>query len=154
MKSAYIGILLIPLFCFMNIQAEAEEDAVSSLIVESVGLGTKRLAQETSYTAVQKYTKIQIDGDLGEWRDVEPIVLDERTRRTRVIIDGVDPWRGSGDLSARAYLVWDVHNLYFACDVTDDVLHQPPKVSGSLWSGDAIQMAFDPLAGVYFKSQS
>ena len=93
------------------------------------------MSKGPSYTAVQTYAKIQIDGDLEEWKGVEPIVMDDKSY-------GVDQWSGPEDLSARAYLVWDADYLYFACDVTDDVLYVPPNV---IWSGDAIQMTFDPL---------
>jgi len=80
---------------------------------------------------------MRIDGDLSEWKGVEPIALKDPSQ-------GVDDWRDPEDLAARAYVMWDASHLYFACDVDDDVLQQPGLGSG-LWSGDAIQMAFDLL---------
>jgi hypothetical protein len=77
-----------------------------------------------------------VDADLSEWKGAA-VVLDGGPR---VKIDG---WRGPSDESARAWVQWDQHNLYFAAEVTDDAFSQP-HTNRDIWQGDCIQMAFRP----------
>jgi len=140
MNRIYIRLLLPVLFCSMPAWAE---EAAPLLTIEPAADGGGRSANVPAYVAVETDREIAIDGDLAEWEGVEAIVLDAPYLESGRMLETVDyPWGGPEDLSARAYLLWDADNLYFACDVTDDVMQRPPEV---VWSGDAIQMIFDPL---------
>jgi len=88
------------------------------------------------YVAVQIRDEVRIDGDLSEWDEMEPIELGAA--------HGAQDWSGTDDLSARAHVAWSTTHLYFACEVVDDSLSLPAPDEG-IWTGDAIQMAFDPL---------
>jgi len=48
------------------------------------------------------------------------------------------------DLSARAMLVLSRHSLYLACVVRDDV-HVNREFFDTIWNGDSVQFALDPL---------
>ncbi len=81
-----------------------------------------------------------IDGNLEEWESLPAMRL------------GTDPvqakyfplWGGPLDLSAKAWLAWDENNLYFAAEVTDNVLQQD-HVPDRMWQNDSVQIALDPL---------
>lgn len=57
--------------------------------------------------------------------------------------NGVDRLGGPKDLSARFAFALDDVNLYFACDVTDDV-HQQIMPGFDFWQNDSVQVGFDP----------
>lgn len=72
------------------------------------------------------------DGFLSEW-----------TRAERTI---APRWSGEGErdeLRAELMLGWHDDVLYVAVEVTDDV-HAPSDDLDALWSGDSLQLAFDP----------
>ncbi|MCK4401068.1 hypothetical protein KAW08_02040 [bacterium] len=87
-------------------------------------------------------SSIKIDGNLSEWKKHPYILMNKREQ-----IIPPDPWinwDGSKDLSAKVYVGWDKHNFYLAAEVTDDK-HFNNKRGASIWNGDCIQFAFDPL---------
>ncbi|MEQ9495304.1 MAG: sugar-binding protein [Deltaproteobacteria bacterium] len=58
-------------------------------------------------------------------------------------------WRGTEELGADDHAVriaaaWDASNLYFGIEVTDDV-HDNDAPLETMWMGDSVQLAFDPL---------
>jgi hypothetical protein len=53
------------------------------------------------------------------------------------------PWGGPGDLSATLSIAYDKDNLYLGFKVRDNVFSPAPTVGGA-WSGDGIQIYFDP----------
>lgn len=72
------------------------------------------------------------DGLLGEWSRAE------RTNAPR--------WSGEGEreeLLAELMVGWFEDVLYVAVEVVDDV-HAPSEDPAMLWSGDSLQLAFDP----------
>jgi hypothetical protein len=78
--------------------------------------------------------KPNIDGDLREWADAEPIGMG----RAEFVHD--KEWHGPNDLSAYAYTRWDEQFFYFACAETDDVFFAPYPAP-ELWRGDSVQFA-------------
>lgn len=53
-------------------------------------------------------------------------------------------WSGPSDLHGRFAFGYDWENLYIAVEVVDDVLAQPHD-DWSIWRGDSVQIALDPL---------
>jgi len=90
----------------------------------------------------------RIDGELDDWwrpwssaelrtpRHVQPLQLEPGEEPGR--------WHGREDLSARLYLGWDAHYLYFALDVQDTQL-RPYDKDAERWVGDCLVIAIDPL---------
>ena len=59
--------------------------------------------------------------------------------------DTTDTWKGDDNLSFTASAGFDADYLYLRADVKDSVFRQ--QNSGSeIWSGDCVQVAFDPLS--------
>nr|MBC8462189.1 metallophosphoesterase [Deltaproteobacteria bacterium] len=81
---------------------------------------------EGNYACQQFRKPIVVDAKLDDWEGVEPIRL-----------GGL-----SSDISARAYLGWDLENLYFACDVTDNLLDQSEEMA-KVEHGDHLRLDFD-----------
>lgn len=76
--------------------------------------------------------QVTIDGDISEFLDVMPFVMDS----TRWV-EGM--WDSPDDLSALVYLMVDMKNLYIAVAVTDNALVQ--NYSGfSTWNGDSFEL--------------
>ncbi len=80
-----------------------------------------------------------IDGYLDEWEGVPAIVLDQKKHCL-----GQIRWEGPEELSGAMRIMWDEKALYFALDVTDDILHRNPKPY-SVWENDSCQFVFDTL---------
>jgi len=80
---------------------------------------------------------VRIDGRLDEWDLSTPVLLSNRQGTS---VQG--SIRDDVDLSAEVYSMFDERNVYFAADVTDDVLAAP--FSGtSIWQNDCIELRFD-----------
>jgi len=90
------------------------------------------------YPCVKAVAPPVIDGNLVEWTNAVPWPL-----KNRHAIEDFS-FKGSEDLDATLYLMWDEENLYLATDVRDDVFYQPFSEANT-WKGDNIQLAFDPL---------
>jgi hypothetical protein len=99
--------------------------------------------------ATKAKAAVVVDGDLSEWSEGVPIVLNRKDQVTYADMKAEDlgGWKGPDDLSAVGYVMWEEANLYFACKVTDDK-YANPFADGmfSTWKCDSIQMAFDPLS--------
>lgn len=89
-----------------------------ALIVMALALiAAPALAEEPAAAKAYRAAEpVKIDGDLGEWALSNPIVIDNASQ---VIRDG-DLWKGAGDCSVTAYIMWDEANLYLAADVHED----------------------------------
>lgn len=84
-------------------------------------------------------TRIVVDGQLHEWPAVPPLLLGKSSQ----VASGA--WQGASDSNARASILWDDRNLYFAIVVRDDRVTQdtPRDRAGSMFKSDAIQWAVD-----------
>lgn len=85
----------------------------------------------------------KIDANLSEWNNRPYIELKDSSFLYPIDAIAHNTWTGSGDLSAKVWVGWDDKNFYFAADVTDD-LHLNTKQAKEIYSGDSIEMAFDP----------
>lgn len=84
----------------------------------------------------------KIDGiiDENEWN---PQTLMQASTLENAVIP--DSWKGAGDLSSKAYAMWDEEKVYFCWDVTDDAFSQENE-GFYTWQGDSVQF------GVYMGS--
>src|SRR5690606_21445285 len=62
-----------------------------------------------------------VDGDLWDWPEAEPIVLNRREQ----LISEWRKWEGPEDASALVYTCWDDDNFYIAAEVVDDDVSAP-----------------------------
>ena len=77
-----------------------------------------------------------VDGQLGEWRQPEELLLDASTVDTISRLPAPAP----ADASTVVRSMWDAGWLYFAAQVSDDVLLRD---STEIWWDDGIELAFD-----------
>ncbi len=98
--------------------------------------------------AVPKTPKApSIDGDLSDWpAKAEPFPLEQQTR-----LSAWTPRENSATATAR--MMWDENALYLAVTVFKKGYVENPFGKSSLWLGDSIQFAFDPLSNAR-KTQS
>lgn len=86
-------------------------------------------------TAKKIDTPPVIDGKLNEWDFNGGMFAEDESTVT-----GAD-YGGLGDLSGKAKVLWDDENMYFAAEVTDDIMHM---YSGNdpwnVWNYDSIQL--------------
>lgn len=106
--------------------------------------GEVKVSQNLSLIPCLKISKkIEIDGDLREWKDRDFIELKDASFLAPPDALAHNLWTGEGDLSIKAYLAWDEKRFYFAARVKDDIfINKSGKER--IWSGDSIQIAFDP----------
>ncbi len=81
-------------------------------------------------------------GSFSGWDGIPAMA--ERDRITDYRPAEANNWTGPQDLSFRIWSAFDSENLYLRIRVLDDEVIQPAKGSG-IWSGDCVQLAFDPL---------
>ena len=77
-----------------------------------------------------------IDGNLSDWADAEPIMLDQASQ----LQEGTSLWKGPKDLSGKVYVKWDDKNLYIAGDIVDNTPLINNKKKKNVWNGDAIEI--------------
>lgn len=93
---------------------------------------TKKLETDTAkkVTAPPK-----IDGSLDEWNFNGGMFAEDVNTVTATGYEGL------GDLSGKAKVMWDDENMYFAAEVTDDVLHiYDGEDPWNVWNYDSIQL--------------
>lgn len=85
-------------------------------------------------------TKIIVDGNIGDWKNIKPISINER----KYVVYQVSPkkWEGAEDLSCDAYFAWSEEGLYLAFDVKDDIILQN-QTSDMIVNGDHMEIWFD-----------
>ncbi|PIR65604.1 MAG: hypothetical protein COU52_03340 [Candidatus Omnitrophica bacterium CG10_big_fil_rev_8_21_14_0_10_43_8] len=91
-----------------------------------------------SIVSKRRLSNIKIDGNLSDWDLSSMYAVDKKVN----VVYGQFSWAGPNDLSAKIYSMWDDGNLYFAFDITDDVIEQE-KAKHDLWEGDHIEMWLD-----------
>lgn len=79
---------------------------------------------------------IDIDGDLSDWKNIEPYVFDDTT-----FIRNFSDWTPE-KFQAEMYLAHDEKNFYAAFKVKDDI-HFNESEGRYLWQGDGIQFRMD-----------
>lgn len=79
---------------------------------------------------------IMIDGDLADWADAKPLLLNQESQ----LQEGFSLWKGAKDLSGKIFVKWDNSNLYLAADVNDDMPLMNAKTKNNIWNGDAVEM--------------
>ncbi len=88
--------------------------------------------------------ELSIDGSLTDWPELPAVRLDDRRQLSGT---AQDAWRGTSDLSAVAFLVWDADALYFSCPVKDEWHRALDNKSASpveIPAADAVVLTFDP----------
>ena len=87
--------------------------------------------------SVQAPQAIRVDGRLDDWDRSAPVLIGKEQGTS---VQG--SIRDDADLSAAVYSTFDEQNVYFAAEVTDDVLAVP--FSGTdIWQNDCIELWFD-----------
>ncbi len=84
--------------------------------------------------------KIIIDGNINDWKNIKPILIDER----KYVVYQTSPkkWEGMADLSCDAYFAWSEEGLYIAFDVKDDIVLQT-QMGDMIINGDHMEIWFD-----------
>lgn len=62
-----------------------------------------------------------LDGSFKNWNTSFPLIIDSEEQISRLLF-GNRPWRGSADLSAKVYAMYDDDYFYVGAEVTDDVV--------------------------------
>lgn len=106
--------------------------------------GTVKVTQPLSLLPCPRTNrKMVIDGDLADWAGRAPLELKDASYLAPPDALSHKLWTGEEDLSVRAYLAWDEQSFYFAARVRDDLLKNDSDKE-NIWSGDSIQIGFDP----------
>ncbi len=96
--------------------------------------------------ACPRLAPVTIDGDLSEWEGQESLAIN---RAEQVATWGwrqatrKGKWNGTKDLSANVFIGWGDGRLYFALDVSDDVLKGPFKDTEKLNEGECVELFID-----------
>ncbi len=88
--------------------------------------------------------EVNIDGDLSEWKAMEPIIVLDSEEQLSSRGDNWKKWDGPEDLSAEFYKAWCDSFLYIAIMVRDDK-HYNVREGRGIWDGDCVQFALNPL---------
>ncbi len=96
------------------------------------------------YPVTRAKGKVVVDGNLAEYKDIPPIVLDGLSNLFPVDAFPNRAWLSPEDLSTKVYLAYDDQYFYFAAVVTDDQFIA--EVTGTnIWANDSFQLAFDMM---------
>ena len=108
---------------------------------------SKKFKEGDIYTinSFQRTTPTTIDGNLDEWNLDYPFAL----KKKKQVVYGSGAWKGPKDFTCRIYSMWDEENLYFAFDLTDDVIMQW-ETGENMWRGDHLELWLDVDLGADF----
>ncbi len=124
-----------------NILALSGQEFSSVITVE--GRTTVLEKHLAPYQVFRLHSRVNVDGNLQEYKHLRPIVLDNTEN---IYPSGVDIagrlWMGPEDLSMKVWLTYDDSHLYFAAEVTDDV-HVQDNTGTGIWAGDGFAVAID-----------
>ncbi len=87
---------------------------------------------------------ISIDGSVQDWPGLPPLNLEDNRQLSGTALGA---YRGSDDVSAVGFLLWDEENLYFCAQVRDDWhirLGSDGQTRGEVPPADSILLSFDP----------
>lgn len=99
-----------------------------------------RPAPETLDKFVSNYQEkaIYVDAQIEDWILSSGVELNKKEQVTC----GRGAWKGKNDYSIKAYSMWDLYNVYFLFDVTDNTIFQN-KTKQDMWEGDHIEVWLD-----------
>lgn len=126
-----------------------ELDALKILVIpdtESTYLDIVGRTFDTIIPVKKATEKHKMDGELSEFKEIEPIVLDANYANPLYSYSG--NYKESEDLNIKMYLSWDDLNFYIAAKVKDNIFRQT-KEADSIWAEDMLQVAFDPRDNSY-----
>lgn len=85
--------------------------------------------------------KLTIDGNLADWpKTAKPVMLDSSNAKK------LKGWTAPFDqIKAEVLLAWDDEYLYVAVSSNKKTYAENSRSSGSMWRGDGLQIAYDPL---------
>ncbi len=114
-----------------------EVDALAKLPEPNVVVHPFKEKGMRETTAVYAVDGIKVDGDLEDWGQADPIVINRETNAE------VENQNQEGNQQAIAYFMWDQTYLYFAARVYDrDLVFTQNPVD--LWKDDAIELFIAP----------
>jgi len=127
-KYLFVVVLLIALLSPIDKgEAQSQPKETPTFTLERImPLAQFSALSKGNYVCQQLLQPIVVDAKLDDWAGVAPIQLGGNSK----------------DISVRVYLGWDLENLYFACDVTDDVLDQNQTMAKVKY-GDHLRLDFD-----------
>ena len=98
-------------------------------------------AKKDTYTI--KEAVITVDGDTGDWKDIEGFDVGDTSKLW--IGQGMtkDNWKGRGDLSFNWKAAYSSDKIYFLFEVTDDIFVDPAQQPLS-YLNDVIEIMIDP----------
>ncbi len=120
-----------------------------------LGAASKGSAQEEGASAAapapprqvvrvpERLTRIEVDGDLREWRGTPQLVLDQRSQVLDDDGHSRDAWEGPRDCSAEFRIAYDPSHLFVAGVVRDDG-RVPGRLREQWHRGDAVEIFLDP----------
>ena len=88
---------------------------------------------------------VKIDGKLDEWNLDYPFEMNKKKQ----VVYGSGAWKDAEDLACRTYSMWDEDNLYFAFEITDNIIMQW-ETGENIWKGDHLELWLDVDLGVDF----
>jgi hypothetical protein len=104
---------------------------------------TESLSRDSGFLGVTHVTTpIEIDGNLEDWKDIEPAHLDKAEDFWHLFHDKT-PWGGKPYLSALLYFAWDEKYIYFAANV-EDIIHFN-DTPNAIFIGDSVEFALQPV---------
>ena len=117
--------------------------SVTGMVTVQGAIGEVPFEQQRYVYVAPKAEGISIDGNLNEWSDTEPILINTQ-EMTSGFGDGGDATKAWSleNCSGSAKVKWDAKNIYLAVEVKDNVHYQEFSDS-SLWNADSLQIAFD-----------
>ncbi len=123
--------------------AGTEEDAEKLLAFREMLPDVTLAAPEVPVMGMKSVTALKpLAIGSFQWGDIPLLV--ERNKITDYRPVEANTWRGPQTLSFQTWSAFDTENLYLRIKVLDDEVVQTATGS-SIWSGDCIQIAFDPL---------
>jgi hypothetical protein len=93
------------------------------------------IAGEPPEMKAEKLEAVKLDAKPDEWKGEFEIKL----VASENVVYGKDKWKGTEDLSVKAYLGYDRNNLYLYAEVMDDK-HVFWDSSSDMWKGDHLEM--------------
>lgn len=124
-----------PAFIAFFEESNSEYKLANIQIVEDL---KDTLKENTESYVIHKSTLIKIDGITdtdGEWQNIE-------YKRAKFVPSHPENWNGEDDLSGRVKGAFSDDKLYFAVEITDNILLQEWNKS-NIWKGDHVELLLD-----------
>jgi hypothetical protein len=112
--------------------------------IAETAAGEVAFAEKLETVPCNYLSPIAIDGNLDKWKDRPAFELNTTEFLFPPDAASHSLWLNAADLSVKAYVGWNEEYFYFAARVRDDVFVNANPAE-TLWAGDSMQLAFDPL---------